>query len=101
MPVQEFKKNSRVQVTCKVAFKFFLTHTRYRSKSTLVQSTELRELHTHRTIVDGDKKTPTAITPRCPDNRRELRVHATTVYMYVLSSHIALEYKTAGRLTIT
>ena len=24
-----------------------------------------------------------AITPRCPDNRRELRVHATTVYMYV------------------
>ena len=25
----------------------------------------------------------TAITPRCPDNRRELRVHATTVYMYV------------------
>ena len=24
-----------------------------------------------------------ATNPRCPDNRRELRVHATTVYMYV------------------
>ena len=25
----------------------------------------------------------TAITPRCPDNRRELRVHATTVVVVV------------------
>ena len=40
-------------------------------------------MHTHRTIADGEKKFLTAITPRCPDNRRELRVHATTVYMYV------------------
>ena len=30
-------------------------------------------------MVDGKKKSPTAITPRCPDDRRELRVHATTV----------------------
>ena len=97
MPVQELKKNSRVQVTCKtVTFRFFLT---YQNKSTLVQPTESRELHTNQTIVDGEKKSPTAITPRCPDNRRELRVHATTVYMYVLSSHIA-EYKTTGRLPI-
>ena len=52
-------------------------------KSTLVQPTDSRELHTYRTIVDGEKKSPTAITPRCPDNRRELRVHATTVYIYI------------------
>ena len=57
----------------------------FRSKSTLVQRTELRELHTHRTIVDGEKKSPTAITPRCPDNRRELRVHATTVVVVVVA----------------
>ena len=56
----------------------------FRSKSTLVQPTEPRELHTHRTIVDGEKKSPTAITPRCPDNRRELRVHATTVVVVVV-----------------
>ena len=40
-------------------------------------------MHTHRTIADEEEKSPTAITPKCPDNRRELRVHATTVYMYV------------------
>ena len=57
MPVQELKKNSRV----------------------LVQPTESLELHTHRTIVDGEKKFTIVITPRCPDNRRELRVHATKV----------------------
>ena len=51
----------------------------FRSESTLVQPTESRELHTCRTIVDGEKKSPTAITPWCPDNRRELRVHSTTV----------------------
>ena len=55
----------------------------YRSKSTLVQPTESRKLHTHRTIVDGENKSTTAITPRCPDNRRELRVHATTVVVVV------------------
>ena len=81
MPVQELKKNSRAQVTCKVVgFRFFLTH---RSKSTLVQPTESRELYTHRTIVERENKSPTAIAPRRPDNRRELRVHATTVYLYV------------------
>ena len=37
-------------------------------------------MQTHRTIADGEKKSPTAITPRCFDNRRGLRVHATTVY---------------------
>ena len=47
--------------------------------STLAQNTWSRELHTHRTIVDGEKKSPTLITPWCPDDRRELRVHATTV----------------------
>ena len=56
----------------------------YRSESTLVQPTESRDLHTHRTIVDGEKKSPIAITPRCPDNRRELRVHATTVVIVVI-----------------
>ena len=56
----------------------------YQRKSTLVQPTESRELYTHRTIVDGEKKSPTAITPRCPDNRRELRVHATTVVVVVI-----------------
>ena len=55
-----------------------------RSKSTLVQSTGSRELHTHQTTVDGEKKSPTVITPRCPDNRRELRVHATTVVFVVV-----------------
>ena len=40
-------------------------------------------MHTHRTIADGENKSPNAITPRCPDNRRELRVHATIVYIYV------------------
>ena len=85
MPAQELKKNSRVQVTCKtVAFRFFLTHTWYRSKNTPVQPTESRELHTHRTIVDEEKKSPTPIAPRCPDNRRELRVHATTVVVVVI-----------------
>ena len=50
-------KNSRVQVTCKtVAFRFLLTHTRYRRKGTLVQTAESRELHTHRTIADGEKR---------------------------------------------
>ena len=77
------KKNSRVQVTCKtVAFRFFPNT--YRSKSTLDQPTESRELHTRRTIVDGEKKSLTAITPRCPDNRRELRVHTTTVVVVVV-----------------
>ena len=41
-------------------------------------------MHTHRTTVDGEKKSPTVITPRCPDNRRELRVHATTVVVVVV-----------------
>ena len=41
-------------------------------------------MHTHRTIVDGEKKSPTVVTPRCPDNRRELRVHATTVVVVVV-----------------
>ena len=41
-------------------------------------------MHTHRTIVDGEKKSPTAIALRCPDNRRELRVHATTVVVVVV-----------------
>ena len=41
-------------------------------------------MHTHRTIVDGEKKSPTAITPRCPDNKRELRVHATTLVVVVV-----------------
>ena len=59
----------------------------FRSKSTLVQPTESRELHTHRTIVDGEKKFPTAIAPRCPDNRRELRVHATTVVAVVVITY--------------
>ena len=82
MPVQELKKNSRVQVTCKtVAFRFPNT---YRSKSTLVQPTELRESQTHRTISNGENKSPTAITLRCPDNRRKLRVHATTVVVVVV-----------------
>ena len=81
VPVQELKKNSRVEVTCKtVALRFFL----YRSKSTLVQPTESRELHTDRTIVDGEKKSPTAITSRCPDNWRKLRVHPTTVVVVVV-----------------
>ena len=57
------------------------------SKSTLVQPTESCELHTHRTIVDGEKKSPTAITPRCLDNRRELRVHATTVVVVVVITY--------------
>ena len=50
----------------------------------MVQPTESRELHTHQTIVDREKKSPTAITLRCPDNRRELRVHATTVVVVVV-----------------
>ena len=41
-------------------------------------------LHTHQTIVEGENKSTTAITPRCPDNRRELRVHATTVVVVVV-----------------
>ena len=45
---------------------------------------ESRELHTHGTIVDGEKNPPTAITPRCPDYRWELRVHATTVVVVVV-----------------
>ena len=49
----------------------------------MAQSTGLRELHTHRTIVDGEKKSSTVVTPRCPDNLRELRVHATTVVVVV------------------
>ena len=72
--IREYKYDSCVQIfpnTC-------------RSKSTLVQPMESRELHTHRTIVDGENKSPTAITPRCPDNRRELRVHATTVVVVVV-----------------
>ena len=84
MPVQEFFKNSRVQVTCKtVAFRFFLTHIEVRVPGFGLRS-RVGELHTHRTIVDGEKKSPTAITPRCPDNRRELRVHATTVVVVVI-----------------
>ena len=72
MPVQDLKKKSRV------------TYQTVGSKSTLVQNTGSRELHTHRTTVDGEKKSPTVITPRCPDNRRELRVHATTVVFVVV-----------------
>ena len=34
-------------------------------------------------MADGEEKSPIAITPRYPDDRRGLRVHATTVYMYV------------------
>ena len=88
-----------VQVTCKtVAFRFFLTHSEVRVPWFSLRS---RVSYTHRTIADGKKKSPTAISPRCPDNRRELRVHATTVYicMYVLSSHI-VEYKSIERLPI-
>ena len=72
-----------------------------RSKSTLAQSTGSRELHTHRTTVDREKKSPIVITPRCPDNRRELRVHATTVVVVVvvITYNIA-EYKSTGRLPI-
>ena len=53
------------------------------SKSTLAQSTESREWHTHRTMADGKRDPPKRArnNPMCPDNRRELRVHAT-VYMY-------------------
>ena len=50
----------------------------------MVQSIGSRELHTHRTTVDAEKKSLTVITPRCPDNRRELRVHATTVVAVVV-----------------
>ena len=50
----------------------------------MAQSTGSRELHTHRTIVNGEKKSPTVITPRCPDNRRELRVHTTSVVVVVV-----------------
>ena len=57
------------------------------SKSTLAQSTGSSELHIHRTIVDGEKKSPTVITPRCPDKRRELRVHATTVVVVVVVTY--------------
>ena len=87
---KNLKKLASMQVTCKtVAF------------STLVQPTESRELHTHRTIVDGEKKSTTARTPRCPDNRRELGVHATTVVVVVVFviTYIA-EYKSTGRLPI-
>ena len=62
-----------------------------RSKSTLVQSTGSRELHTHRTTVDAEKKSPTVITPRCPDNRRELRVHATTVVVVVVITYSRIQ----------
>ena len=71
----------------------------FRSKSTLVQPTESRELHTHRTIVDDEKKSPTAITPRCPDNRRELRVHATTVvvvFVVITYSRVQINWKVAN-----
>ena len=57
-----------------------------------MQNTGSRELHTHRTSVDGEKKSPTVITPRCPDNRRELRVHATTVvFVVVVITYRALQ----------
>ena len=86
MPVQELKNNSRVPVTCKtVCVQIFLNT--LRSKSTLAQSTRSCELHTHRTIVDGEMKSPIVITPRCPDNRRELRVHATTVVVVVVITY--------------
>ena len=98
MPVQELKKKlastSNLQDSCVQIFP-----NTYRSKSTLVQPTESRELHTHRTMVDGESKSPTAITPRCPDNRRELRVHATTVVVVV----VVITYsrvQTTGRLPI-
>ena len=80
MPVQELKKLASASKLCCVQI-FPKT---YRSKNTLVQPMESRELHTHRTIVDGENKSPTAITPRCPDDRRELRVHATIVVVFVV-----------------
>ena len=53
----QLRRKHPLQVTCKtVAFKFFLTHSEVRG--TLVQPTESRELHTHRTIADGGKKSP-------------------------------------------
>ena len=59
------------------------TQIKKNSRGLLAQSTESRELHTHRTIADGERnpRSVPATTPKCPDNRRELRVHAT-VYMY-------------------
>ena len=56
-------------------------------------------MHTHRTIVDGEKKSPTAVTPRCPDNRRDLRVHATTgvvVGVVVTYSRVQVNRKVAN-----
>ena len=75
-----------VPVTCTtVCVQIFLNT--LRCKSTLAQSTGSRELRTQRTIVDGEKKYLTVITPRCPDNRRELRVHATTVVIVVVITY--------------
>ena len=98
MPVQEFLKNTRVQVTCKtVAFRLFLTHIEVRVPWFSLRSRV--RLHTHRTIVDGEKKSPTAITPRCPDNRHELRVHATIVDVVVVVitySRVQINWKVAN-----
>ena len=48
-------------------------------------------------MVDGEKKSPTVITPRGPDNRRELRVRATTVVVVVITySRVQINRKVAN-----